>query len=94
MTDLLEEAKKELGADFEKYRQTLSVTVQSKDVLLTRINSYIISNEGKEMRPVLSLIAGKACGTLVPLSYYCAVVSEMIHNATLMHAFAVLPLFS
>ncbi|HPT05282.1 MAG TPA: polyprenyl synthetase family protein [Candidatus Egerieousia sp.] len=85
MTDLLEEAKKELGADFEKYRQTLSVTVQSKDVLLTRINSYIISNEGKEMRPVLSLIAGKACGTLVPLSYYCAVVAEMIHNATLMH---------
>ncbi|MCI1719899.1 MAG: polyprenyl synthetase family protein [Bacteroidales bacterium] len=84
MTDL-EDAKKELGSDFKKYRQTLSVAVQSEDVLLSRINSYIIANEGKELRPVLSLIAGKACGTLVPLSYYCAVVAEMIHNATLMH---------
>ena len=84
MTDL-EEAKKELGSDFKKYRQTLSVAVQSEDILLSRINSYIISNEGKELRPVLSLIAGKASGNLVPLSYYCAVVAEMIHNATLMH---------
>lgn len=81
----IEQARKKLGSDYDKYRQTLSVAVQSSDVLLTKINNYVIGHEGKELRPVLSLLTGKACGNLVPISYYCAVVAEMIHNATLMH---------
>ena len=74
-----------LGSDFEKYRQTLSVAIHSDEAYLEAINQYVLGVRGKEIRPVLALLAGRSCGSLTPLSYYCAAVSEMLHTATLMH---------
>lgn len=74
-----------LGSDFKKYRQTLSVAIHSDEAYLEAINQYVLGVRGKEIRPVLALLAGRSCGNLTPLSYYCAAVCEMLHTATLMH---------
>ena len=80
-----ESAKEFLGSDFEKYRQTLSLAIHSDEPYLEAINRYVLGRRGKEIRPVLSLLAGRCCGSLNPRSYYCAAASEMLHTATLMH---------
>ena len=80
-----ESAKEFLGSDFERYRQTLSVAIHSEEPYLEAINQYVLGRRGKEIRPVLSLLAGRSIGALSPASYYCAAASEMLHTATLMH---------
>ena len=80
-----ESAKEFLGSDFEQYRQTLSLAIHSDEPYLEAINQYVLGRRGKEIRPVLSLLAGRCCGSLSPASYYCAAASEMLHTATLMH---------
>ena len=80
-----ESAKEFLGSDFEKYRQTLSLAIHSEEPYLEAINQYVLGRRGKEIRPVLSLLAGRSIGALSPASYYCAAASEMLHTATLMH---------
>ena len=80
-----ESAKEFLGSDFEKYRQTLSLAIHSEEPYLEAINHYVLGRRGKEIRPVLSLLAGRCSGSLTPSSYYCAAASEMLHTATLMH---------
>ncbi len=81
----LEEAKRYLGDDMEKYREALSAEIHSGDSFVNTINSYILSHKGKEFRPLLSLCTGRACGGLTDASYFVAVVAEMLHSATLMH---------
>ena len=80
-----QDARELLGSDFEKYRQTLSVAIHSDEPYLEAINRYVLGRRGKEIRPVLSLLAGRCCGSLTQTSYYCAAAAEMLHTATLMH---------
>src|SRR4029079_19456932 len=40
---------------------------------------------GKQLRPVLVLLSGRACGALRPAHPVLAAVVEMIHTATLVH---------
>lgn len=81
----LEDAKSRLGEDFARYRETLSAAVCSDEPFVNSISGYVLAHKGKELRPVLSLFTGRLCGTLNPLSYYVAVVAEMLHSATLLH---------
>ena len=59
-----ESARQFLGSDFEKYRQTLNNAIHSDEEYLNAINKYVLGSGGKEIRPILSLIAGLACGKL------------------------------
>lgn len=81
----LEDVKAYLMPEYTIYRQILEKAVSSEEESLERINRYILSNNGKEIRPILSLLSGKLCGTLLPLSYDIAAISEIIHTATLIH---------
>ncbi len=78
-------ARQFLGSDFEKYRQTLNVALHSDEQYLNAINKYVLGSRGKEIRPILSLLAGLACGSLSEQSYCTAAATEMLHTATLMH---------
>ena len=80
-----ESARQFLGSDFEKYRQTLNVALLSDEQYLNAINKYVLGSRGKEIRPILSLLAGLACGSLSEQSYCTAAATEMLHTATLMH---------
>ena len=80
-----ESARQFLGSDFEKYRQTLNIAIHSDEAYLDAINKYVLGSRGKEIRPILSLLAGLACGGLTEQNYCSAAATEMLHTATLMH---------
>lgn len=54
--------------------------------LLASVNRHIILHSGKMLRPMLSLLAARACaGHCTTDSYAYAAASELLHNATLLH---------
>lgn len=81
----IKEIKLELGEHWSGYHSTLVSALCNKNSFVSKINNYLIENAGKQLRPVLSLLAAQACGEPNRLSYSCAAVAEMIHTATLLH---------
>ena len=78
----IKEVKIELGKDWSGYQDVLVSALNNKNAFVSKINRYLIDNAGKQLRPVLSLLAARACGQANELNYYCAAVAEMIHTAT------------
>ncbi len=81
----IEVVKRELDKDWSGYQEVLVSALSNDNAFVSKINKYLIDNAGKQLRPVLSLLAARACGEINSLNYYCAAVAEMIHTATLLH---------
>ena len=81
----LEDIRRLIEADYQEYQKTLSNAVVTHDQYLNEINKFILSNSGKELRPILAILAARVCGSINQLCYEVAAVSQMLHNATLMH---------
>ncbi len=75
----------DIDVEWKEFEQVLSESLVSNSSLLNTINGYLLTNKGKQIRPLLSILSAKACGDINSLSISCAVVSEMIHTATLLH---------
>lgn len=77
--------KESVAPGLDRVNELIKSTLQSDVVLLNIINQYLYSSSGKQLRPLLSLLAANACGMPVEKTYRCAAVAEMIHTATLLH---------
>lgn len=77
--------RRDIDSEWLMFEEMLRNTLESSSALLNSINSYLMESTGKQIRPLLSILASKACGTPHRLTISCAVVSEMIHTATLLH---------
>ena len=75
-----------ISVDLEKVERRLRDTVRSENQELTEICGYILSSNGKRIRPAMCLLAYHACGGKNPRKAIdVATALEMIHNATLVH---------
>ncbi|MEA3638970.1 MAG: polyprenyl synthetase family protein [Lamprobacter sp.] len=59
--------------------------LQSNVVLINQIGHYIVSSGGKRLRPLLVLLAARACGYSGSRHLDAAAIVEFIHTATLLH---------
>ncbi len=59
--------------------------LQSDVVLINQLGHYIISGGGKRVRPMVVLLAARACGATSDDAVQLAAVIEFIHTATLLH---------
>lgn len=81
----IENIKKILKNDIEKYNNTFS-TIMSSDVpLVDKIAKYIVHHKGKGFRPLLVLMSARLAGTSTSATYTMASVVEILHTATLVH---------
>ncbi|MBR3029793.1 MAG: polyprenyl synthetase family protein [Bacteroidales bacterium] len=80
-----DEIKGFLGEDWLRYQNELRAILASDIELLDSINQYILSNTGKQLRPLLCLLASRACGGSCLKAVPCAVAMELLHTATLIH---------
>ncbi|MGM9747738.1 MAG: polyprenyl synthetase family protein [Candidatus Cryptobacteroides sp.] len=84
----LNEIKISLGEDWKKVERGLRDALRSDIELLEKTNESILSNAGKMLRPLISLLVAKACtpdGTVPESAISFAIASELLHNATLLH---------
>jgi octaprenyl-diphosphate synthase len=57
----------------------------SRIPLLTAVGKHILSAGGKRLRPTLTILTGRLCGTPASKRIPLAASVELIHNATLLH---------
>lgn len=77
-----------LGTDWKRFEQLMSGSLKSGIDLLDKTNGMILSNSGKQLRPLISLLIARACSSCLPVSEESiryAAASELLHNATLLH---------
>ncbi len=83
----LEEIRSFLGKDWTDTDAQIRTSLGSDIDLLNVTNEAILSNSGKQLRPMVSLLVARACGggRATRDSILFAAASELLHNATLLH---------
>jgi len=71
--------------DLEQLDKTIHGRLASDVVLVNQVAHYIVGGGGKRLRPLLVLIAAKACGYRGMHHVDAAAIVEFIHTATLLH---------
>ena len=84
---MLGEIKAFLGEDWTRTLERIRFSLNSDISLLNSTNEAILSHGGKQMRPMISLLAARACsgGRASEDSIRFAAAAELLHNATLLH---------
>ena len=71
--------------DLQDADQLILKQLHSDVALVNQLGAYIINSGGKRMRPLLVLLAARACGYEGGQHVDCAAIIEFIHTATLLH---------
>ena len=73
--------------DWLAVQNRIATSLKSDIGLLNATNDSILSNSGKQLRPMLALLMAKACsgGKVTEDGVKYAAASELLHNATLLH---------
>ena len=79
------ECKAFLAGPLEEVSALLEASLRSDIALLDVTNRSLLSQGGKRIRPVLTLLSAGACGGINADSVRFAAAAELIHNATLLH---------
>ncbi|NCF62120.1 MAG: octaprenyl-diphosphate synthase [Gammaproteobacteria bacterium] len=71
--------------DMSSVDQLIRESLDSKVVLIRQVAEYIIDSGGKRLRPMLVVLAARACGYQGTNHLVAAAIIEFIHTATLLH---------
>ncbi|MGD2020506.1 MAG: polyprenyl synthetase family protein, partial [Thiohalocapsa sp.] len=71
--------------DLQAVDELILQRLQSDVVLINQIGHYIVGSGGKRLRPLLVLLAARACGYQGERHLDTAAIVEFIHTATLLH---------
>lgn len=79
----------EIRALTEEDMKSVNIMIETKlhtnVALIDQLSTYIINSGGKRLRPMLTLIAARACGYQGTSHHNLAAIIEFIHTATLLH---------
>jgi octaprenyl-diphosphate synthase len=81
----LEEIRALVRTDLESVDHVVRARLKSSVPLVDQIAEHIISGGGKRLRPLLVVLAGRACGHDGAAVIEAAAFIEFIHTATLLH---------
>jgi octaprenyl-diphosphate synthase len=81
----LEQIRALVTLDFEAVDQVVKRRLHSEVALVDQVATYIIHSGGKRLRPLLVLLAARACGSTGDRHIEAAAIIEFIHTATLLH---------
>ena len=83
----IKKVREVVRADWQAVQERISGSLHSDISLLDMTNASILSNSGKQMRPLLTVLFARACsgGKTTDATVRYASASELLHNATLLH---------
>ena len=76
-----------VGADWMAVEEAISSALESDIDLLNSTNASILSNSGKQLRPLMAILFARACAgeKANEATVRYAAAAELLHNATLLH---------
>lgn len=81
----IEAVRDQLDGDWPAVNREIMDNLSSDVALVNSVAHYIINSGGKRLRPLLVLLAARACGYTGSKHVLAAVIVEFIHTATLLH---------
>jgi len=81
----LEEIRTLVRHDLSSVDEVIRCRLKSSVALIDSVAEHIISGGGKRLRPLLVVLAGRACGNSGHAHVEAAAFIEFIHTATLLH---------
>lgn len=85
VTESVEALRAPIADDLAALDRLVRRRLDSDVVLIRQVAEYIIASGGKRLRPLLLLLAARACGYQGKSHIELAAVIEFIHTATLLH---------
>jgi len=82
---VMQNARELVADEFTAVNQLIIKQLSSDVILINQISQHIIHSGGKRLRPLLVLLAAKACGYQGNTHIPAAAIIEFIHTATLLH---------
>ena len=78
--------KEYLGQDWLSVQERIASALESDISVVNSTNASILSQSGKQLRPMLALMFARACtGRATDAGIRYAAAAELLHNATLLH---------
>jgi octaprenyl-diphosphate synthase len=74
-----------IAGDMQAVNELILRRLRSDVVLINQIGHYIVNSGGKRLRPMVVLLAARACGYDGDQHIELAAIIEFIHTATLLH---------
>lgn len=81
----LEAVRSLLGDDWPAVNREIRTRLSSDVALVNSVAHYIVNGGGKRLRPLITLLAARACGYRGDRHIVTAAIIEFIHTATLLH---------
>ena len=83
----MDRTKKYIETEWSAVQEKISSALLSDIDLLNSTNKSILSNSGKQLRPLLAILFARLCtdGNPSEATIRYAAASELLHNATLLH---------
>ncbi len=76
---------KPVAEELKKFNTYYKDSVFCNNVRIQEIIDHIMKSDGKRIRPILLLLAAKACGEINNITYNAAITVELLHTASLIH---------
>ena len=74
-----------VAVEFKRFKDEFAASLRSETTRLQSAIDQILKASGKHVRPLLVLLAAKACGGVTENTINSAVFLELLHTATLIH---------
>lgn len=83
--DTLSVIKRPIEPELAELNRMLREMLFTPNLLLNRVIDHYLKTKGKQMRPVLVLLAARLFGEIKEPTLYAAIAIELLHNASLIH---------
>lgn len=81
----LDEIKRPIAQDFLQFEEVFSAALHTNNPLLKEVLRYVNEKRGKQLRPILVMLAAQLCHGVSDKTLHTAVALELMHTASLIH---------
>ncbi|MEG1635328.1 MAG: polyprenyl synthetase family protein [Rikenellaceae bacterium] len=71
--------------NIEHFSKVFNSSLSSDIELINKMSNYVLTMQGKQMRPLFLLLSSALHGGVTTQSYYAATFIELVHTASLIH---------
>ncbi|MBU0486909.1 MAG: polyprenyl synthetase family protein [Bacteroidetes bacterium] len=81
----LKEIRQPVSNEMDAFEPRFRNAMKSNVALLDIITRYIVKRKGKQVRPLFVFLSAGATGAICESTYRAAILTELLHTATLIH---------
>jgi octaprenyl-diphosphate synthase len=74
-----------INNELEEFNKIFSTSFNAEERLLDNALKYLLPRKGKQIRPILTILAAKISGNITQNTYYIGSAYELLHLSSLIH---------